>query len=603
MANSRDLTLAMRLLLDARRFVQGLTQANTERSKFTQKSRSEFAQLGESLRKTQNRLGAIGLSFGAGAIGIQSARLDKSLEQIGLTAGVSRENVSGLRRELFTLAKDTGQQVEDLQQGFGNLVAGGTDWRSSLEVIRATNKAMAVTGAQADALTSALGVTSTAFNFDLSRPRLAVELLDKMTVAGRQGNAELENLSTIFPRVGTAGVRAGLSFERTLALAEGLSLLERQPERLGTLAESTLRLFTNDTYRKSAARATGVSFYDGGERRDPLKVLADMQRKYAAMQTDQQRDRYIARAFGKTDLDTQRGLNQLLSGNTLMKVEQFAREIENAGGTLDRDLNRALSNADDQARRLKNTLRDAADDFARPFKWATEKGVKLLLDEEGGLGLGGWGLAGTGAALLAGGYAAKRFGGPMLNRIVGGAGSLGAGVATGKALEAAAGITPVYVTNWPGGGGIGDAGAAAVGAMLGGRAAGAARVFGGWRAGAAIIAGTPLKNIATLGVGGVAGAAAGVAGAGLAGYGIGSAIYSAIDETAFADKLGSAIAHALAFLGNDNARQAIKARDEFEGRLKIEIDDKRTRVTELKRERGEIDLDVAFMNGLQFSPL
>jgi hypothetical protein len=331
-------------------------------------------------------------------------------------------------------------------------------------------------------------------------------------------------------------------------------------------------------------------------------VLKDIQRIYATMDTDQKRDRFIAKAFGKTDLDTQRGLNQLLSGDTLAKIEQFAVEIENAGGTLDRDLKRALSNADDQARRLKNTLRDAADDFARPFKWATEKGVKLLLDEEGGLGLGGWGLAGTGAALFAGGYAAKRFGGPMLSRIVGGAGSLGAGVATGKALEAAAGVAPVFITNWPGGGaaGIGDASAAAAGAMLGGRAA---RTFGGWRAAAAIIAGTPLKNIATLGAGGVAGAAAGVAGAGLAGYGIGSAIYSAIDETAFADKLGSAIAHALAFLGNDNARQAIKARDEFEGRLKIEIDDKRTRVTELKRERGEIDLDVAFMNGLQFSPL
>ena len=174
------------------------------------------------------------------------------------------------------------------------------------------------------------------------------------------------------------------------------------------------------------------------------------------------------------------------------------------------------------------------------------------------------------------------------------AGSVATGVAAGKALEAAAGVTPVFVTNWPTTLGAGDAVAGALGgAGAAGAAARAARVFGGWRAAIALLATTPLKNIGTLGMGGIAGAAGGVTAAGAAGYGVGSMIYSAIDETSFADKLGGAIAKALAFFGNDGAREAVEARNaaELNGTLKIEIDDRRARITEMRTNQPGVALD------------
>jgi len=591
----RNLTLAMRLYADAARFVQGLQQSSSAVSKFTSGTRREFDKLRNSFRSVESRLAAIGITIGATATIIQSARLDKSLTQIGLTAGTGRNDVAKLRKELFRLAQETGQPVEELQQGFNNLIQSGLNWHESLRVIEATNKAMAVTNAQADALTGGLSVAATAFDFDLSKPGMAVKLLDQMVVAGRLGNAELENLSGIFARVGVNSRAAGLGFQQTLAFIEGLSMIERQPERLATLADSTLRLFTNANYRKAAQKATSVRFFDDqGAAGDPLQVLRDMRTGFQAMKTDADRARFINSAFGQTDLDTQRGLRTLLTGSSLDRIGQFTDDIGKAGGSLDRDLQTALDNSVNQVGRLKAALRSAADGFIQPINAAINHTIKKMLDsrDKGGMGLSGGQILGGAAATLLGGYALKRFGGPLVSRLIGGAGTVATGVAAGKALEVAAGVTPVFVTNWPGNSsGAADVAGGAAGALA---AAKAAKVFGGWRAGAAIIAGTPLKNLATLGATGIVGAAGMAGAAGAAGYGAGSLIYKAIDSTTFADKLGETIARALSLVGNDSAREAIALRKrdaELNGTLKIEIDDKRSRITEMSTNQRGVTMD------------
>ncbi|MFX8223183.1 hypothetical protein ABTL15_20485, partial [Acinetobacter baumannii] len=85
------------------------------------------------------------------------------------------------------MARETGRSVSDLESGFSTLIAGGMQWKEALPTLRAINRTMAVTGAQADTLAGTLGVASTAFNFDLAKAEQAQLLLDKMTVAGRLG--------------------------------------------------------------------------------------------------------------------------------------------------------------------------------------------------------------------------------------------------------------------------------------------------------------------------------------------------------------------------------------------------------------------------------
>ncbi|GAB2182679.1 hypothetical protein DLREEDagrD3_29020 [Denitratisoma sp. agr-D3] len=469
MAGPRDLSLWMRLYADASNFVRGVATGERAVKGFSATARREFDAVRNTLGGIKGQLAGLGVGVGGVALLAQSARMDKSLNQIGQTAGVAGSEVVNLRKELFSMAAETGQSVEALQQGFNNAVQSGLNFGESLPVIKATNVAIAVTGAAADRLTASLTVAGTAFHFDLSKPGLALELLDKMTVAGRLGNAELENLSDIFARVGVNAASAGLGFNQTLGFIEGLSMVERQPERLATLADSTLRLFTNLNYMKEAAQGTHVRFFEtDGSRRDPLAVLKDMKAQYDKLGSDKARAVWMQQSFGKADLDTIKGLRTLFNGDMLTKVGEFSKEIGDAGGTLKRDLPDALSNAVDQTGRLKSELRKAADDFTQPINNTIQQLIKWGLDkkENGGLGLDGKGMILGGGALALGTLGAARYGGKAVEGLLKRFGGTAAGLAEGKALEAAAGVTPVFVVNWPGGGfpGLPGAGGAAGGA-------------------------------------------------------------------------------------------------------------------------------------------
>lgn len=457
----RNLSLALRLYADSANFVRGLANGQQGVKRFTAAAKQEFDALRNAMRSVQGQIATIGGGVTAVGLAVQSAKMDKSLGQIGLTADLSAGQVGGLRGELFKMAKETGRSADDLQQSFSNAVASGLKLGEALPVVNAVNKAMAVTGAGADKLTSSVTVAATAFNFDLAKPGQAVELLDKMTLAGRKGNAELENLADIFARVGVNAAAGGMGFEQTLAFIEGLSLIERQPERLATLADSTLRLFTNLNYAKEAAKATGVRFFDQqtGERRNPLDVLKDLKKEYDKLGTDKERALFMQGAFGKADLDTIKGLRTLFGGDMLTKVQGFTGEIRDASGTLERDLPKAISNAVDQTGRLRAELRRAADEFAQPINETLQNVIKwgLASKADGGLGLSGEDIAVGGAGLAAGTFLTARYGGKALAGLLNKGGGLGVGVGVGKALESAAGVTPVYVVNMPsaGIGGIG----------------------------------------------------------------------------------------------------------------------------------------------------
>lgn len=408
------------------------------------------AQAGKGLEALTGRyaagLAGLGVSYKAAQAVMDSARLDKGLMRTSQTMGLTAQQAEEARQAFFVMARQTGQSVDDLKAGFDRLGASGMSYEQALASIRAINPAMAVTGASADQLASALSVAGEIFKFDLSRPETAVRLLDQMTVAGRLGNAELEDLASIFARVGGNAKNAGLSFSETLAFFEQLSLIEKEPERLATLADSTLRLFTNQNYLKEAAAATGVTFYDAkGERRAAFDVLQDIARKYQTFKTDAQRDKAFAQAFGKTDLDTQRGLRALFDSGVLVNLAKLNAEIEGASGTIARDLPNAINNSVDQVGRLKAALAQAADDFARPFNDAIAGGIAMLLDGEG---LSGKQLLGGAAAAGIAGYGALKLAGLGLSRLGGkAAGGLVSTVARQAGLAGLKLPLPVYVVN------------------------------------------------------------------------------------------------------------------------------------------------------------
>ena len=467
-----NMKLLLELSANASALKEGMRQSSNAVSGFAQKAREEAQSLRRVYDSLSGRLAAMGLSAGMGFKMWQSAGLDKSLTQIGQTAGAADKEVVALRGDLFRLGKDTGQDVDNLKEGLNVLIQTGLNMKESKATLDGLNTAMAVTGAEAKILANGLTVAATAFQFDLSKPNQALELLDKMTVAGRLGNAELQNLSDIFARVGVNSKSAGMSFDKTLGFIEALSMVERQPERLATLADSTLRIFTNLRYTAKAMQATKISFFDkSGARRDALEVLQDFKKQYDALKTDKARAIWIQRAFGEADLDTIKGLRTLFQGDALARIGKFSKEISEAGGTLRRDLNDATRNLIDQTGRVKANLREAADTFVQPINKTLSELIKWTMDKKknAGLELSGKEMLGYGTAAVLGTWAAARYGGKLIEWLRGKpGGKLSGGPldAVKTRAETAGRITeflgvqygakmlgvnlmPVYVVNWP----------------------------------------------------------------------------------------------------------------------------------------------------------
>lgn len=452
---AENLTLSLKLLLNNRNLSQGLQQSKSAVSRFANSTRDEINSLKSAFNSLSGRIAQLGITISAVQQIIKSAKLDQSITRIGQTAKASQAQVAALRQELFNMAKKTGNDIEGLKNGFDNLIAAGQNWDQALASIKAINDAIAVTGASGDTLASALTVASTAFDFDLSKAGEATKFLDEMTAAGRAGNAELESLADIISRVGTNASSAGMNRQQALAFIETLSLVEKQPERLATLADSTLRLFNNQNYAKSAEKETGVKFFNkDGSRRQVMSVMTDMKFEYDKLKTDKDKNAFIFKAFGKADLDTQKGVKTLFTGNTVQKYEAINQSIGQSSGTLAKDLPEAISNAVNQTGRLKAAMREAADEFAKPVNEAISKTIKMTMDkkENGGLELNGKEMIGGGIAATIAALLAAKFGGGLIKGIAGKFTGIGEGVATAKALEAAAGITPVFVVNMPSGG-------------------------------------------------------------------------------------------------------------------------------------------------------
>jgi hypothetical protein len=91
------------------------------------------------------------------------------------------------------------------------------------------------------------------------------------------------------------------------------------------------------------------------------------------------------------------------------------------------------------------------DDFIIPFNKGISAGIKKLMDskKEGGLEMSGKEIATyTGVAALAAGATYHMAGAP-LKKFLGKLGGTGLGIAEGKVIEHATGVTPVFVVNMP----------------------------------------------------------------------------------------------------------------------------------------------------------
>ncbi|EZI28387.1 phage tail tape measure protein [Pseudomonas extremaustralis] len=414
--------------------------------------RQEFDRIKGLGGSMQGKLAGLGVGVGVVAGLKANSDLERVLIRTKQTAGMTNEEKDEWHKEGWRIAKTYGASRSDVDTGFNTLIASGVNYDAAKITGDAIGQANAITGANPAILGKAVVAASGAFNINLNKDGAALDLLQKMTVAGRLGNAELENLSDLFPKIGGAAAAAGMSIEQALAFTESLSKVELQPDRLGTLAESTLRVFSNKQYRDQVAKVTGVNFYNKDKSsRNPEEVFGEIKRKYEAMKNDEQRAKFMGVVFKGMDQDTVRGWRSMLTGDRLDDLKSGAKTLGNAEPIYSKDLKENTESSSGAAARMKATLAEAMDRMATPLNKGLADMGSYLLDD---LNLSGAQMLAGGAALGVGGYyaarGAKSGAGALLNKFMGGPETL-KNIAVGKVLEEATGVTSVFVTNWPGG--------------------------------------------------------------------------------------------------------------------------------------------------------
>jgi hypothetical protein len=416
-------------------------------------ARTEFSRIKGLMGSTNGLLAGAGLGIGAATAIGASSRTERQVIQLGQTAEMTPAERLEFKNEAFRVAKAYGNDPDAIISGGAALLAGGLSPKAAKSSIDAIGQANAVRGADPTVLAGVGMAAKEAYGFDLENPSAMLEILQKMTIAGDAAKAELENLGDIFNKVGANASAAGFKFHQSLGLIESLSNVEPNPENLRTMVGNFLTVFNTGSYQKQVSEVTGTKFFNKDKsRRDPFEVISQLKRKYEAIPNDEGRAKFWNVAFKSMDRETVSAWRWMLSGDRQSNMFGISDKVLNSAPIFSQQLKENTASSSGTAGRMRATLRDATDRMAQPINKAFANMGTYLLD---GLNLSGEQLLGMGAATAVGGYYAgrglRKGAGALLGKLPGVDNPLNTmkGIAVGKVLEEATGVTSVYVTNWP----------------------------------------------------------------------------------------------------------------------------------------------------------
>lgn len=582
----------------------------------------------------------------------QAADLQESLLSVkGILQGAQPEaakladEMDRVRRNSIEVASHMKYSATAVTDVTRELIQGGVPLAAILE---RTDKSGRVTGHGAaymtevlaetkhmDPATVAVDIANLGHSFQL-RPDQYGEAADIIAKASVTSSGTLEQLFHNLDQVGSRAHMYGNMDLRSTAIA--LKALAPLGEEAGSDLGEFLSRITGGSYRGRKWMAeSGFNFYDKKGQFIGLDASIEQIQKRTEHMTQEQRNKTLGLLFGQTG---GKAVTQLIAPS--MPGVKSYWEIEKSYG---QQAGLALQQANWEtgftaSRQMlsstnESTLASLFDPLLKPLTSLTQA-MNHLSGQIGNAAENHPALAKTvsGAAVAgvaaAGGYGvyrlikAAKVGSPLLKNFLRGTGSTAVGVAEGKAIEKLTGVTPVFVTNWPGSGvsGLPEAPSAASTVLKEGEEVGAA---GGVGALLRRVLGRRLLSLgpswAEVGAGGMGAGAlitgAGVVGAGAGGYLLGHEINKHFIEpnANLSDKIGGTIASVLAMFGNKTAQQALdqhfndlaraqtqqlgrieKQPAKLEGTIRIQIDqDGRARVAQLKSNQPALRMNVGTM--------
>lgn len=557
--------------------LQARAQQNSQA--LTQLGRTGSRSLGMLQRSAQLAAGGIDrlgnrytalLTGGAMTVAVrQVGNLEERMERLGIQAGKSADDIALLTQQVYATAQAADIRVApgQLLDAIDSIVEKTGDLAFAEDNIRNIGLAIQATGAEGGAIGDLLAEFQ---KMGITAPQQVMQALDVLNVQGKEGAFTLQNLASLGPRVITAYTALGHTGVPALReMGAALQVIRQgtgSSEMAATAFEATLRTL-GDPQKIKMLERVGIAVYDPEKMANGVKafrsidaIMADIVKKSGGDITKIGSifDAEAVRAFNAASGEFQRT-------GTLASLEKFMAVAADGTTTLD-DAERAAQTFNASLVLLRTSAERFADsELAEPIKdfagWVKELDPQEIQDffntaKSAAIGFG----------VVLGTLKLAQFGTNVAGifRTVRG-GSSGRAGGLGSSLGGMAPV-PVYIVNAPA--------AAAAGSLAGGRAGRLGKLGGVLGAGAKRALFSPM----------LWGGAGGVAAAGALGYGAGSLLYQATANTRAMDGVGSMLASMAALLGSDEARAAQATRQAAEAQLRIEVDDRRVRVTRLKTE-------------------
>lgn len=214
-------------------------------------SSKDFEQLQEELSKTAERFHNCGRTIrnwglGLSAVGLGAAHalkltsaindniaLEHQLRAVGNVGDLTREQLSGLEKEIVKISKATNNYNSTIAEGLGTMVAGGFAPQQAIKYMDAISKAATAEGADINDMSKMAIALSD--NLKISSGEM-LKVFDMASHAGKEGRFELAAMARYFPEItASAGI---LGMKGTKAVANLGAAMQIAMKGAGTEGEA-----------------------------------------------------------------------------------------------------------------------------------------------------------------------------------------------------------------------------------------------------------------------------------------------------------------------------------------------------------------------------
>jgi TP901 family phage tail tape measure protein len=430
--NEGSMKIMMELSANAAKLRDGLRDGSRHVSDFVQHATSQIGLLGTAMT-----------ALGTGLVlkKLFSLRdfmpIDASILMMKANLKATAEEADELKTRLISMAGSAGQ---DMQQLFASAKKLSIAYKPDdiMQIMAASASSAKAMEADLDTVTDRVVQMMKIYRLAPSEAKGVADAI----VASR---ANLEQLDTILQRLALRG-GSKKAYTETLGFLLGLSKAGMSNPRVVGQVNEVLDALQS---KADVLQHSGIKMFDidakTGEKnwRDQIEVLKDLQ-----VYLEKHKKTLSSKEYKE-------GLNKIFGENAERKLDFVFKQIEafkagikdmgNAGEIAAKRLEGATETWGHQFDKIKGNLDAIKMDLGWLYDLA-KKPVKFLADSSGLTKGAAYGAAGLSTAVLLGlGYG-------KIKNVLGSLGKMGGGIAAGKAVEAATGVTPVFITNWPAGG-------------------------------------------------------------------------------------------------------------------------------------------------------